>query len=110
MHSAGFPCPAGILGIPLGIALLDGVECPRRFVGRGVGTEPVLGGTHLVAALNPVVAEAPEVPCPAEPTVVHSITVPLKPAMRYRFGQKVPNFHAKKNCPGRNRGSSQTTE
>ena len=93
--SAGFPCPAGVLGIPIGIALLDGLECPRRFVSRGVGTEPVLSRAYVVAALHPVVAEAPEVACSAQPTVVHSITVPLKPAKRYRFGQNVPDFHCR---------------
>ena len=81
-----------VLGIPIGIALLDCLECPRRFVSRGVGTEPVLGGAHVVPAFHPVVAEAPEVACSAEPTVVHSITVPLKPAKRYRFVPKSPDF------------------
>src|SRR3954471_9390006 len=76
---AFLPCPAGILGIPRRIALLDRFECPRCVVSGGVGTEPVLGRTHVVPGLDPVVAEAPEVATPARPTVVHEITVHLKP-------------------------------
>jgi len=83
---AFLPGPAGILGIPLGIALLDRLECPRRFVSRGVGAEPVLGGTQVVAGLDAAVAEAPEIAAPARPTVVHAITVHLKPTIRHRFG------------------------
>ncbi|WP_203807204.1 hypothetical protein [Paractinoplanes tereljensis] len=89
---ACLPGPAGILGIPLGIALLDGFECPRRFVSRGVGTEPVLSGTHVIASLDTAVAKAPKIAASAGPTVVHAITVHLKPTIRHRFGQKVPNF------------------
>ncbi|WP_203731428.1 hypothetical protein [Paractinoplanes durhamensis] len=91
--SAFLPGPAGIRGVPLGIALLDGFECPRRFVSRGVGAEPVLGGTQVVAGLDTAVTKAPEVAASAGPTVVHAITVHLKPTIRHRFGQKVLNFH-----------------
>jgi hypothetical protein len=83
---ADLPGPAGILGVPLRIALLDCFECPRRFVGRGVSTEPVLGGTKVVAGLDTVVAKAPEVAASAGPTVVHAITLHLKPTIRHRFG------------------------
>ena len=89
---AFLPCPAGVLGIPRRIALLDGLECPRCVVSGGVGTEPVLRGTHVVPGLDPVVPETPEIAAPARPTVVHEITVHLKPTKRYRFGQKVQNF------------------
>ena len=89
---ADLPGPAGILGIPLRIALLDGFECVRGVVSGGVRAEPVLGRTYVVPGLDPVVAEAPEVAA-AGPTVVHAITLHLKPTIRHRFGQKVLNFH-----------------
>src|ERR1051325_6894149 len=79
---ADLPGPAGILGVPRRIALLDGFEGVRGVIGGGVRTEPVLGWTDIVPGLDPVVAEAPEVAA-AGPTVVHAITVHLKPTMRY---------------------------
>ncbi|WP_203823955.1 hypothetical protein [Actinoplanes palleronii] len=89
---AFLPSPSGVLGIPVGIALLDCLECPRRFVSGGERPEPILSGTYVVADLDPVVSEAPEVARPGEPTVVHSITLQLKTTMRYRFGQNAPGF------------------
>ncbi|WP_157441068.1 hypothetical protein [Actinoplanes awajinensis] len=89
---AFLPSPSGVLGIPVGIALLDCLEGPRRFVSGGERPEPILSGTYVVADLDPVVSEAPEVARAGEPTVVHSITLQLKTTMRYRFGQNAPGF------------------
>src|SRR6266498_4643472 len=85
---AFLPRPAGILGVPLRIAPLDRLECPRGVVSGGVGTEPVLRGTHVVAGLDGVVAEAPEIAAPAGPTIAHATTVHLMSAMRHRFTQR----------------------
>jgi hypothetical protein len=90
---AFLPGPAGVLGIPRRIALLDRLECPLCVVSAAVGTEPILGRTHVIPSLDAVVAEAPEVGAPTRPTVVHENTVHPESTKRYRFGQNVQNFH-----------------
>jgi hypothetical protein len=80
------PGPAGVLGLPCLVALLHLLQRTGGVGGGGIRAEEVLGGTRVVAVLDPVVAHTP-VEARTTSAVAHGITVPGNPTSRHRFRQ-----------------------
>gem|GEM_PF-1998818 len=85
------PGPAGVLGLPLLIALRHPLQRLLSFGLRGVGTEPVLGGTQVRPGLHALMTKTPEV-LATRSAVAHENTVHGKTAKRHRFAQNVAAF------------------